>query len=107
MLTPPRPPAHPGPICFSAWHCPLPAPYFFTFINIFITWVSSSKSYRVSWVPCDLGLWTPPARLCGGLPTAQPCQASQLSLSPGSQPHLGTWSATGPEKPVVSSPLPC
>lgn len=100
MLTPALP--HLRPSCFPAWHCPLPILYFFTSINIFITWVSSSKSYGVSWVLSDLGVWTPPALPCGGLPTAQPCQASQLS--PSSQPHLGMRSATGPEKLLVSSP---
>lgn len=37
-------PPHPGSICFSAWHCPLPTLYFFTSINIFMTWVSSSRT---------------------------------------------------------------
>ena len=56
-------------------------------------------------VSAHLGLslqLAPPALPCGGLPTAQPCQASQLS--PSSQPHLGMRSATGPEKLLVSSP---
>lgn len=70
MLTPPHPA---GPTCFPARHCPLPALCFFTSINIFITWVSSSKSYRVAWVPSDLGVSTPPPAVwrpshCSALP---------------------------------------
>lgn len=80
MLTPPCPPP---------WNPSVSLPgtvlcHLYFYIHQHLYDMGFFKSYGVSWVPCDLGLWTPPALLWGLPALLSPAKPSQLSPSPGS-----------------------